>query len=305
MSADFSPCEVCGAIDWQEVYRGPVRHGAFGNERPDGAVCRCDGCGAERLAETACVAAELYEDEAYRRILDEPTEAEGFFATHDALQLRHWTAAEPVVLRGRVVADIGCGAGSFLDHVAGLARETIAVEPCTTYHASLAERGHKVHADLDDAVAARAGAVDVAFSFATIEHVPDPRGFLEAAGRLLAPDGLLVVSTPNRDDILCGLLGDDYKRFFYRTVHRWYFDAGSLGECAARAGLAADRIDTRHRFGLDNALRWLRDRAPGGRDALPGLGDATLDAVWRTHLERTGAGDFLYARFRRNERPAP
>lgn len=40
---------------------------------------------------------------------------------------------------------------------------------------------------------------DGAVSFETIEHVPDPRRFIEAVHGVLRPGGLFVCSTPNRD----------------------------------------------------------------------------------------------------------
>jgi SAM-dependent methyltransferase len=44
------------------------------------------------------------------------------------------------------------------------------------------------------------GAVEVVVSFETIEHVPSPAGFVRECRRVLAPGGLLVLSTPNRDE---------------------------------------------------------------------------------------------------------
>jgi ubiquinone/menaquinone biosynthesis C-methylase UbiE len=43
----------------------------------------------------------------------------------------------------------------------------------------------------------RSASVDRVFSFETIEHVPDPEQFLSEVKRVLAPNGALIVSTPN------------------------------------------------------------------------------------------------------------
>ncbi len=40
--------------------------------------------------------------------------------------------------------------------------------------------------------------IDLVVSFETIEHVDDPAAFLRECARVLVPDGMLIVSTPNR-----------------------------------------------------------------------------------------------------------
>jgi len=48
--------------------------------------------------------------------------------------------------------------------------------------------------------------IDVVVSFETIEHVPDPGRFLDECVRVLAPGGMLVISTPNKE-VYSGRLG--------------------------------------------------------------------------------------------------
>ena len=43
------------------------------------------------------------------------------------------------------------------------------------------------------------GVIDVIVSFETIEHMGQPEQFLSECKRVLTPDGLLIISTPNRD----------------------------------------------------------------------------------------------------------
>lgn len=292
----FASCEICGADLWQVARRGAVRDGAFGRSTGDDAVVGvCGGCGVERLAETFCHDESLYESNAYRTLLRQGSDAASFFAEHDQLQLQQLSVLWPRSLRGKTVADIGCAAGSFLDHVAGLATRTVAIEPCREYHESLREREHAVFPDARMAAEQGVGAaVDLATSFSVIEHVANPRVFLEDIRCLVKPGGSLLVSTPNRRDVLMELLPDAYPGFFYRTVHRWYFDVDSFARCAELAGWRVSESRCLHRFGLSNAMLWLRDRRPSGRASAPSLADSALDDVWRGHLERSGRGDYLY-----------
>jgi SAM-dependent methyltransferase len=49
---------------------------------------------------------------------------------------------------------------------------------------------------------AHPGSYDVVCSFQVLEHVADPRGFLEASVELLSPNGRLIISTPNSKSFL-------------------------------------------------------------------------------------------------------
>ncbi|MBW1804093.1 MAG: class I SAM-dependent methyltransferase [Deltaproteobacteria bacterium] len=291
----FQSCEICGKADWQTQYQGRVRDGSFGNlSEDDCIVARCGECGVERLNESGCKNSDIYETEAYRRLLKEPDDVDGFMAAHDAIQLRNLIYLWPESLRSKVIADIGCAAGSFLDHVSGLARKIIAVEPCKVYHESLDERGYQVYAFTNEAAEDWAGRCDFSFCFSVIEHVDNPRTLLEEIRSLMAPKGKLIVSTPNRRDIMMDLKTPDYPRFFYRTVHRWYFDVDAFKYCANAAGLRVIDAQCVHRFGLSNAMAWMRDSRPTGSAFLPHMDDPILDNFWKGYLESKGVGDYLY-----------
>jgi SAM-dependent methyltransferase len=216
------------------------------------------------------------------------------YASHDELAKFTTDLLWPESLRGKVVADIGCGGGSLLDHIGGVAGETIAVEPDRGFAESLRQRGYRWYASAQDCAAEWRRKVDIAFAIQVIEHVSEPRRFLEGCRDLLAPGGKLIVSTPNRRDILLELLPDDFPPFFYRTQHRWYFDEPSLRLAAQAAGLKVEEIRHVHRYGMANTLLWLRDRRPRGRTALIAV-DRNADNMWRNWLEASGRADNLYA----------
>lgn len=290
----FHACEICGGSGWTEVYRGSVRDGAFGAVREGAVVAQCGGCQGLRLSEAHCTPESAYDTAEYRAKLREGLDAESYFAAHDELQIHTLRAFWPQDLRRATVADIGCGAGALLDHLRGRSARQVAVEPCDLYTSDLAARGYHVYAYAADAAREWAGRVDVAFSIQVIEHTVNPRLFLEQIRPLLRPGGRLVISTPNRHDILLDLLPDRYPSFFYRVVHRWYFDAESLSACARLAGFEVSEIRHVHRYGLANALRWLRDRRPTGNARLEGI-QPMADAWWTAYLEGTGRSECLYA----------
>ena len=296
-------CEICGVNDWTPAFSGPIRDGAFGSATPeDHTIYECGGCAVQRLEESACKDDSFYAGKKYRELLGETADAGGFWQKHDIHQIRKLNVIWPRSLRNKVVADIGCAAGSFLDHISGLAKTCLAVEPCEEYHDSLAGRGLQVFPSTADALKEFAAQVDFAFSFSTVEHVGNPLEFFAEIRQLVRPDGFFLVRTPNRNDILMDLLGDEYKQFFYRTVHRWYFDMDSMVNLAERCGFEVAEQRCLHRFGISNTLAWLRDRRPTGDRPLPGFDDSLINEFWKNYLESKGSGDYLYLLLKRGSK---
>lgn len=295
---DFPHCPICNSSSWETVYRGDIRDGAFGGWR-DSEICRCGSCGVDRLAESACLGVESYQTTEYRSRLGQNHDADSHFAIHDELARFTLETLWPVSIRGKTVADVGCGGGALLDHLRGVATKILAIEPAIPFSDSLQERGYTWFPSAREAATLFKDKVDIVLSTQVIEHVSDPVSFLEDISQLLGPNGLAVISTPNRRDILMELLPDDFPQFFYRTQHRWSFDAGSLSKCAASAGLFVAEIRHVHRYGIANTMHWLKESKPRGRDPLGPL-DGAIDKHWQAWLENNGRSDNLYIILRKH-----
>lgn len=287
-------CGVCGADSWETLFHGPIRMGRFGSLTPEPRmVLRCHGCGVGFLFQNSEVD---YDSAEYRELVDGDASPDWFYALHDAEQADKLRLLGVDRLRDKAVADIGCGAGSFLDLAKGLASATLGIEPMLGYHEVLQAKGHRPFAYCSDITSEWQGQVDVAVCFSVIEHVADPVSLLQEIRGLLRPGGELLLSTPNLDDWMLELLPEDYGSFFFRTVHTWYFDAGSLRALAATAGFADCVVEYVHRFDLSNALLWLRDRRPSGQAEL--AVSPPVDAAFCRWLESAGRADYMYARLR-------
>lgn len=290
----FESCEICGADDWNSiVYEGAVRSGSFGTRTEGGKVARCGDCGVDRLDENVSISALAYESDNYRIAMAQGLEVEDFFSHADPVQIYNLSAFWPMDLRGKVIADIGCGAGSFLSHVSGLAESVVAVEPTERYHNFLRQRGYDVFSYVADALKVHPEGVDIAVTFQVIEHVLNPRAFLTEIAALLKPGGALIIATPNRDDILMKLLPEEFPPFFYRTAHRWYFDRLSLRRCTEAAGLQVESERYFHTYGMSNAFSWMMERRPTGNARLPGINNVA-DQLWSSYLEASGQADTFY-----------
>jgi len=286
------PCKICGTKKWTVLYHGPVRVGKFGQitEKPQ-TVWKCNQCEVGFLDSPGID----YESGNYRKMVDGSDTVEHFYQSHDVEQLEKIKVIGTGTIRDRVIADIGCGAGSFLDLVKGYSSTTIGIEPLRGYHSALIAKGHHVYDYCADVPKEWWGRVDLAVCFSVIEHLDGPVDLLVQVRKLLRPDGRLLISTPNLNDWLLELLPDVYPSFFYRVVHQWYFGESSLKKLGQMAGFSGVLMRYVHRFDLSNFLLWLRDRRPSG------LGKLQISPSLNTHfcrfLEETGQADYIYAWF--------
>lgn len=123
-----------------------------------------------------------------------------------------WDAApgDFTPLAGRSALDMGCGAGLLAEPLARLGARVTGVDAAPENVG--AARAHAAAGGLDieyiagdiDAVAGRR--FDLVTSMEVIEHVSDPAGFVAGLAGLLADDGLLILSTPNRTAVSRALM---------------------------------------------------------------------------------------------------
>ena len=104
-------------------------------------------------------------------------------------------------LAGKLAADVGCGAGLLAEPLARLRADVTGVD--AAQENIEAARAHALGQGLDidyrvGGVEALTGPYDFITCMEVVEHVADVQLFLNGLAEALAPDGLLVISTPNR-----------------------------------------------------------------------------------------------------------
>jgi len=222
-------CEICGNLSWESVYNGDIRDGHYGLIRENSTVFQCIDCGVQRLLESDCIPPEYYDTGEYREKLNQSLSLDSEIEGHELLNRFTFESIWPLSVRNKHVLDVGCGSGHLLDALSGASKNQVGIEPCSPYLASIIEKGYEAYSSIQECSnKGREKYFDFGFSIQVIEHVLNPRLFLEDIRLLLKPGADLLISTPNRDDILMSLMPDDFPSFFYRTQHRWYFDANEI-----------------------------------------------------------------------------
>jgi len=116
----------------------------------------------------------------------------------------HWPngarSAKP--LNGKTALDIGCGAGLLCEPLARLGADVTGVDASAQNVSVAAAHAEGVGLDIrymaGEVGSLDIGTFDLVTSVEVVEHVADKAAFLADVAARLSPEGLLVMSTPNR-----------------------------------------------------------------------------------------------------------
>ena len=157
--------------------------------------------------------------------------------------------------RSNRLLDVGCATGEFLLAAQANGWEVYGVETSPPA-AARAERLSRatVHTGTLETAPFPDAAFDAITMWDVIEHLQDPRAYLQTAARLLRPGGLLSITTPNIRSLAYFLLGPAW-RPVGPNDHLYYFAPRSLARLLAECGFSiyvmhtmAAELTTWHQF---------------------------------------------------------
>lgn len=163
---------------------------------------------------------------------------------------RRWPPADPVQpLAGLTLLDIGCGGGLLAEPLARLGGAVTGIDPApgniaiARTHAAAAGLALDYRATTAETLAATGARFDVVLAMEVVEHVTDRTAFVATVATLVAPGGLMVLSTLNRTakSFVLAIVGAEYVlRWLPRGTHRWtqFVTPAELAADVRRAGLS-------------------------------------------------------------------
>jgi len=140
---------------------------------------------------------------------------------------------------GRLL-DIGCATGEFLEAAVRTGRyvcDGIDISPEAARQASARLRKN-IYCGTVDAFPAAPGSYDIVTAWEVIEHMTDPVKFVRNVRRLLTPNGIFCLSTPNAHKISLRFSSDKRKLFFIPPEHLFYFSKPNLIRLLENSGFS-------------------------------------------------------------------
>lgn len=221
------PCQVCGSQERRQRY-----------EIRGFQLVQCKDCGLEyidpRIANEQVY--ELYRDDYFHRQADGYEDYELTENLRRKTFSRWFEQIKPFLkIPNGSALDIGCAAGYFLDVLKEYGWEAHGIELDNRMHQQVTKRGFQV-SDKPLEYYGADNQFDLITLFDVIEHLPHVNDDIDRLARLLSPNGIIVLVTPNSGSFQHRLFGKHW--FQYKPKeHIQYFSPDTLLRIIERHGL--------------------------------------------------------------------
>jgi SAM-dependent methyltransferase len=237
-------CLGCGGQGLRLLYHFP--------EKGDARVVVCSACDLVQLEELPSPEElrELYAEGYFEGVGSEAgyeeyaNQEKEYLATFDDDVNR----IRDFVTNGSVL-DIGCGYGYFVRRAlaAGFDAYGVDLSADGIREAEKHTAGRVFRGTIDDVEALAGRRFDVIFASHLIEHIPEPRAFVEALTPRLNDGGIVMFVTPNIKSWLARISGRRWVSFKI-PEHVAYYTPATIGELLEDAGLEVVAVDAAYQY---------------------------------------------------------
>lgn len=191
------------------------------------------------------------------------------------------------------ILEIGAGDGAFLAHISkvfpSLRLSALEIDQ-NTQAARKTLTGLREFSAFQEIRNARE-TFDLICLFHVLEHIVDPREFLNNCLTCLTPQGRIIIEVPSLDDPLLTLYGSKaYRKFYFQRQHPYVYSSKSLGRLLEEGNIHPEQLIPHQRYGLENHLNWLTQEKPGGNEQFRQI-FTNCEADYMTALEKAGLTD--------------
>jgi SAM-dependent methyltransferase len=204
---------------------------------------------------------------------------------------RRWEIARHLFSPEATVLEIGSATGFFLYLVKQHAREVLGVEPYTAYRDYANSKGVPTVAALDGVGERR---FDIVLVYYVLEHVKDPRAFLQALLPLLRDTtSRIVIEVPNVNEALVSLYKcPAYNGFIWQRAHCSYFSVDVLRKLYESMNATAEFVPVQ-RYDFSNHMYWLIAGKPGGMGKYSRIFSERLNNEYKENLKASWLCDTI------------
>jgi len=191
------------------------------------------------------------------------------------------------------ILDFGSGNGQMISALSDLF-DIQGVEPEDKARRNCIEKGMKV-SESAEPLLNKSEKFDLITLFHVIEHFYNPIVELKRILKLLGPGGILLVETPNSEDVLLTTYESmAFRNFTYWSHHPMLHSSVSLINLVTTAGFKSAECQQIQRYGLANHLHWLAKAKPGGHISWGGKFSRHTEFAYAADLIAQGRADTLW-----------
>ncbi len=286
-------CMLCGSTDNSLYHKGT-------RDVADIDVYRCNACGLLFLSKFPDDVNQLYEDgnmhlNGYDEISDTFTDIsyEKYVQLSERDDLRRYNQLKDIC-KDKNILEFGCGNGGFLKKIKKEAASVTGIELERRCSEEINSAGIKCV----DNINRLNDKYDIVVSFNVIEHLTEPRKYLDQIYDCLTDGGVFICETCNADDALITYYNcDAYRDFTFWSEHVYLYNSETLERLINSCGFKTLKNTQIQRYPLSNHLYWLGQKKPGGHNKYTEFNDEFLNKYYVDVLRKMKKCDTLFAYF--------
>jgi len=309
-------CLLCGQNE-KALIADTLRFGKKAN------VCRCKNCGLVFLDQKSFdFPKDFYEKEYHQTYIThiEPDALNpAVYYEKMKKSQKIWADKFKKILKGdEAVLDVGCSTGHFIDMIKDKAKK-VAGHELNIKEVNFCRE--KLGLDVSNKPLSerfKEKRFDYITMIYVLEHIAEPKSFLNELKKFLKPDGKFVILVPNIKDALVNFYNiPEFKAFYYCIEHLYYYSPDTMKCLFNEVGLSGS-IETIQEYPIANHLNWSYRRSPSdtlaSRKGVPDveLGKSVSPEAWedlwgkfskmyKDFLLHNGFGDRIWCVVGRNK----